>query len=460
MEKVTEVERKGVSELTGARYTAVRLLSRYERSDSYVDKLLNHEMNHSNLSHQDKALLNELVIGVIRWKNKLDWTLTGFYHGEFQKCLNIVKNAMRVGLYQILFLNKIPVHAAINESVEIVKRIQGEKTAGIVNAVLRNISRNQDNIRYPNPNQDLVYYFSIIHSHPKWMIKRWIDFFGEKFTEELVDANNRRPGVTLRVNTMQSSKDKILSIFNEKDVKYSISPYLDTSISIYSTHNNIAQTELFRSGEITVQDTSATFAAILTGAKPGDSVVDLCAAPGGKSHMIGEMMKNLGKVLAVDKYHSKLQFIKEGADRLGLTIVEPVRGDATNIKFDKDIDVVLADVPCSGLGTLSKKPDIKWKRDQDDIPALQLTQREILANATKIVKTGGTFVYSTCTIEPEENSDNMKWFLENNPEFELEPAEKFIPAELCKDGFMQTFPHLHNMDGAFAARLKKVGKSE
>lgn len=458
MENVTNNNENNFNGKRGnARYIAVRLLSRFERSDSYVDKLLSHELSHNEMSSQDKGLLTEIVNGVIRHRGKLDWALTGFYFGDYQKCLNIVKNAMRVGLYQIMFLNRVPIHSAIDESVEIVKNIQGDKTAGIVNAVLRNITRNMDKIRYPDRDADPVYYLSVIYSHPKWMAKRWIERYGEIEAEKLLTANNQRPSVIIRVNNLRSAPETIAEIFEKYNLGYNISPYLPQSIIMPSPKYDISASELFRKGEITIQDTSASMAAKLTSPKEGDTVIDLCAAPGGKSFFIAELMNDKGKVIAVDKYSSKLRFIEEGALRLGLTSIELMTEDARNLRLKEPVDIVLTDVPCSGLGTISKKPDIKWKREQEDIAKIVELQREIMTNAAKMVKSGGVFVYSTCTIEPEENEENIKWFLNEYPEFELDPAENYLPEEVCKNGFMQTFPHIHNTDGAFAARLIKKG---
>lgn len=460
MEKVAEEIKKDnhSARLQGARYVAVRLLSRYDRSDSYVDKLLAHELADTQLESRDKALLTELVNGVIRWKAKLDWVLTGFYHGDYSKCLNIIKNAMRVGLYQIQFLNKIPIYSAIDESVEIVKRIQGPKTAGIVNGVLRNIARNLDNIRYPVKDKDQVYYLAIFYSHPKWMVKRWIQRYGYDETERLLQYNNRRPDVPIRVNLLKAEQEEIKKIFEENDISVNKVPYIEQSLILKSPKLDIASNNLFTEGKITVQDPSASMAAMLVNASTGSDVLDICAAPGGKSFFLAEMMNNEGTVTAVDSYTNKISMITEGADRLGFSCINAELADARNYSPGKLFDAVIADVPCSGLGTLTKKPDIKWKRDIDDIPKIQNLQRKIMENAAKLVKPRGAFVYSTCTIEPEENEDNIKWFLDNNPDFEIEPADNYLPSELCEDGFMKTLPHKHFMDGAFAARLirKKI----
>jgi len=195
-------------------------------------------------------------------------------------------------------------------------------------------------------------------------------------------------------------------------------------------------------------------AALLTNAQPGMTVIDLCAAPGGKSFYVAEQMNNQGTVLALDKYEAKMRFLSEGAQRLGIDIIEPIIADATSFNHEQ-VDIVMTDVPCTGFGTLSKKPDIKWKRDQTDIAKLIPVQREILNHAASLVKPGGVLVYSTCTIEPKENQENIEWFLEQHPEFYLDDANKYLPSEICFDGYMKTIPGIYAVDGAFAARLVK-----
>ncbi len=444
------------SKLSWARYLAVRILSRFERSDSYLDKLISHELLNNDLTQQDKALLTELINGVVRWRGKLDWALTGFYNGDYQKCLNIVKNSMRVGLYQIMFLDRIPAYAAIDESVEIVKHIQGEKTAGIVNGVLRNLHRNLDKIRYPDKSDDPVYYFSIIHSHPKWLVKKWIERFGVDETEKLLIANNERPYVPIRVNLLKSDTEKIKEIFDKYEVKYIQCPYLEQTLLVHNPKYDLVGTELFKTGEITIQDPSASLAVKLASPAPGSTLLDVAAAPGGKSFFLAELMKDQGKIIALEKYSSKMRFIEEGKKRLGLNSIEELVDDARLIRLKEKVDFIFADVPCSGLGTLRKKPDIKWKRDLEDIAKIVTLQKEIISNSVKNLKTGGILIYSTCTIEPEENEQVIEWLLKEYPELKLDPAENYLPAEVCKDGFMQTFPHIHGIDGAFAARLIKT----
>jgi 16S rRNA (cytosine967-C5)-methyltransferase len=439
--------------MNNVRATAIKILNRFERSDSYIEKLLDKAIKEGNFNDLDRALLTELVFGVIRWKAKLDYVLVGFYFGDYLKCLNVVKNAMRVALYQIMFLDRIPLYAAVNESVEYVKRIQGEKTANIVNAVLRNIARNIDNIRYPEKEEDIVYHLSVMYSYPRWIVKRWIEIFGEVDAEKMLFTSNRKPYVTVRINTFKTTTQKVTEELKKVNVPFFVSPYYLDSVVIRNPKFNILTTDLFMEGLVTIQDTSATLAALLANPQPGQLIYDLCAAPGGKSFVFAEKMQNTGKVIAIDKYPSKLRFIEEGAKRLGLTNIEAPSGDALTIEFDTPADIVFLDVPCSGLGTISKNPDIKWKREREDIYKLAEIQKKILANATKNVKVGGAIVYSTCTTEPEENEQNIEWFLKNFPNFELDNAENYLPEKVCEKGFLKTLPFKHYIDGAFAARL-------
>lgn len=439
--------------MTKVRATAIKILNRFERSDSYIEVLIDKAISENDFNEFDRSLLTELVYGIIRWKAKLDYVLVGFYFGDFLKCLNVVKNAMRIALYQIMFLDRIPLFAAVNESVEYVKYIQGEKTAGIVNAVLRNIARNIDNIRYPEREEDLAYHLSVMYSFPRWIVKRWLDRYGENEAEKMLFTSNRRPYVTIRINTYKRNINFITEELKKLGVHFFISPYLQNSIVIRNPKFNILNSELFNEGYVTIQDTSASLAAALAAPSPGQLIYDLCAAPGGKSFYLAEIMNNTGKIIALDKYPSKLRFIESGAKRLGLTNIITQSADAQEIRFDEPADIVFADVPCSGLGTIAKNPDIKWKKEREDIYTLSNLQKKILSNAVNNIKVGGSIIYSTCSTEPEENEQNIEWFLANYPNFELDPAEKYLPSIVCDSGYLHTLPSKHHIDGAFAARL-------
>lgn len=438
----------------GPRGTAVKILNRVERTDSYLDKVLDAELKLPDLNDLDKGLLSEIVHGVLRWQGRLDWILNGFSHGNFAKSEINIKNTLRVALYQVLFLDRVPHAAAVNEGVEFIKRIRGEKPAGLVNAVLRNIIRNIDGIRYPDPAEDQAQYLAVYYSHPLWIVRRWVDRFGVEATTKLLTANNERPELSMRVNRMRIDRARFLEKLGQMHLQATPSKYLDQFVRIKSL-SGIAQMELFRGGYFTIQDESAALPCNLLGPQPGEKIFDLCAAPGGKSTNLAEMMNNQGEVVAIDKYEAKLRMIQGSCDRLGLKNVTLRAADASSLEAGV-ADRVLLDAPCSGLGVLTKKPDIKWKRDVSDILRMAKAQTSLIENAAKLVKPGGVLVYSTCTTEPEENEDVVKAFRERHPEFTFEDARRYLPEQLVSDdGYARTFPHLHGMDGSFAARLVK-----
>lgn len=454
MEQQSEYE---VTEIySGVRGLAVKILNRIDRTDAYLDKLLDTEIKNSELSGVDKALLFEIVHGVIRWLGRIDWILTGFYKGQFSKCIPNVKNAMRVALYQILFLDKIPEYAAVNEAVVFVKKIQGQKSADLTNAVLRNIIRSKNGIRYPNEEEEENNYLSAYYSHPSWMVKRWLKLFNRPFTEELLKANNNKPDLTLRVNNLVTNKDEFKKLLNEVDLGFTGTKYLDQFIRLNHL-TNITAWDYFAKGYFTIQDESTGFPPILLDPKPGMRVLDFCAAPGGKSAHLADLMNNEGEIVAIDKFESRLKILEENLNRLHVKNVKTVVADSREFDDPEKFDRVLVDVPCSGLGTLRKKPDIKWKRDLIDIRRLTVTQKELLENAAKQVKLGGYLVYSTCTIEPEENFDIINDFVMSQPDFDLVDAREQFGEELCNPyGCIQTYTNVHQIDGSFAAKLKRV----
>jgi len=439
----------------GVRGHAVKILNRIDRTDAYLDKLLDIEIKNSNLSGLDKSLLFEIVHGVTRWLGRIDWILNGFYKGQFSKCIPNVKNAMRVALYQILFLDKVPEYAAVNEAVEFVKKLQGQKPADLTNAVLRNIIRNKDSIRYPDPNEDIIAYFSAYYSHPSWMVKRWINRFGKNETEKLLISNNNKPLLTIRVNGLVSNYEEMNSLLNSVELKFTNGRYLPEFIRL-SALSNITDWEYFHKGYFTIQDESTGLPIKLLDVRPGMRVLDLCAAPGGKTAYIADVMQNSGEIIALDRFESRLKILQKNLDRLKVTNVKTITIDANEYEDENGFDRVLVDAPCSGLGTLTKKPDLKWKRDLGDIRKIVNIQYELLKKGASLLRNGGFIVYSTCTIEPEENFEIIKKFLLDFPNFKLINPGNALSAELIdENGCVRTLPHLHGLDGSFAAKLEK-----
>ena len=450
---------KGDTIYSDARSLAVKILTRVERTDAYLDKLIDFEIRTEQLNDYDKSLLNEICHGVIRWMRRLDWFLNGFYRGNWEKCTPEVKNTLRVALYQILFLNKIPDFAAVNEAVEFVKRISTQKHADVVNGLLRTIIRTKNDLVYPTREIDEVKYLGIMQSHPNWMVRRWIARFGFDDAALLAESNNKRPILTLRINTLKASKEEIFKRFDERSIVYRTCRYIDYFVTL-RLMSKIYLDEDFKDGKYTVQDESAGLPAVLLKPTENDMILDMCAAPGGKSTHIAQLLGGKGKVYSVDKFDAKIKMMKQNAERLGITNIEFIQDDAADLQDErvKDLkfDKILLDAPCSGLGVLSKKPEIRWKREFEDVLALTEIQKNLLNSAVKYLKPGGVIVYSTCSTEQEENMDVVKDFLEKNPDFKIDNASQYVKSELVNtEGCIETFPHRHNIDGSFAARLIK-----
>ncbi len=438
----------------GVRGLAVKILNRVERTDAYLEKLLDNEMRNSELSGQDKALLYEIVHGVIRWMGRLDWVLNGFYKGQFSKAIPNLKNGLRVALYQIMFLDRIPDHAIVNEAVEFVKKLQGQKPADLTNAILRNIIRSKNAIRYPDPEEDLIGYLCAYYSHPSWMVKRYLERFGREATEKLLTANNEKPYLTLKINALKTSPEDFKHLLHSVNLKFIQGKYLHEFFQLQNL-TNITAWDYYNQGYFNVQDESAGLACRLLDAQPGMRVLDLCAAPGGKSTYIAGLIHDEGEIIALDRYESRLNIMRKNMERLGIKSVKTIEVNALDYE-DTKFDRILADVPCLGSGTLSKKPDIKWKKDVFDLRKINELQYELLVKASNLVKDGGVIVYSTCSIEPEENFELVKKFLSDHPEFKLIDASEFFNKEIVDaNGCIQTLPHVHHMDGAFAAKLVK-----
>lgn len=446
-----------------ARSLAVKIITRCERTDSYLDKLIDTELKNDTLNDFDKALLNELTHGVIRWMRRLDWFLNGFYRGSYEKCQPEVRNAMRVALYQIMFLNKIPYSAAVNEAVEFVKRLHGDKHAGVVNGLLRTIIRTLENLVWPTRDVDEVNYLGMVQSHPNWMVKRWIQRLGFDDAEKFCEFNNKRPILGLRVNKLKSNIDEVETYLNNKGIATRRGANIDYFLTIKSM-GRIYTDEYFKNGYFSVQDESAGLVSTLLDPKPGDLVMDLCAAPGGKTMHMAELMNNEGKIIAIEKYSSRAKALETNIKRTNVTntqvVYDSILAPETSLLREELLgkaDKILLDAPCSGLGVITKKPDIKMKRELEDIQKLQKLQMELIMESSKYLKPGGVLVYSTCTTEPEENFDVIKCFLEKNPDFKIDSAERFVKNKkiVTKEGYIETYPFKNYIDGSFSIRLVK-----
>ncbi|NLK43422.1 MAG: 16S rRNA (cytosine(967)-C(5))-methyltransferase RsmB [Tissierellia bacterium] len=408
---------------------------------------------------KEENLVREIVFGVLENDLYLNYIISKASKTPMNKIHLKIMIILKIGIYQLLFMDRIPSSAAVNESVKLAK-IHGHKgTIGFVNGILRNIGRNKDRFLKIEVNEksDLI---SIKYSHPKWLVDRWIKEFGEDFTEELCKENNTYSNLNIRINTLKISKFELKNRLEKYGFIIKEGKYCD-DILIIENPIRLTETEEYKLGYFIIQDESSALVGQIMNPKEGSTVLDLCSAPGGKSTHIGQIMKNKGKVLSMDFYEHKIKLIEENAKRLGIDIIQAFTGDATryNESLKNIADYVLVDAPCSGFGLIRRKPEIKWNRKEGDIEELVEIQRSILNNAKEYLKVGGFLVYSTCTIEKEENINMINGFLKENENFRLVNIQNLVKGleneVSLKQGFIQLYPHIHKVDGFFIAKMIK-----
>ncbi|WP_044876255.1 16S rRNA (cytosine(967)-C(5))-methyltransferase RsmB [Paenibacillus sp. IHBB 10380] len=444
-----------------ARELAVDVLTRVEQEGAYSNLQLNAGLQRASLIREDAALATELVYGTISRLNTLDYFLNRYVSKGMDKLQPWVRSVLRMSLYQLLYLDRIPPHAVVNEAVNIAKKRGHQGISGMVNGVLRNILRNKEELVIPE-NLSAVNKISLQHSHPKWLVKRWIELYGETVAEQICAANNEPPSVSVRVNTTMISREKMLEAMLESGIDAVPSPLTSEGILVKSG-GNMALTDWYRDGLLSVQDESSMLVGTAVGPVSGMKVLDCCAAPGGKSAHIAEIMKDEGLVVANDLYPHKQNLIREQAERLGLESIETVVGDALELKdkySEASFDRILLDAPCSGLGVIRRKPDLKWAKTPEDIEGIAALQYEMLETVAPLLQVGGILVYSTCTIEPEENERLVARFLDNHPQFGApteEPAswDDLHKIALPRGGGMQILPYHFGSDGFFIARIQR-----
>ncbi|CDF57889.1 16S rRNA (cytosine(967)-C(5))-methyltransferase RsmB [Thermobrachium celere] len=437
-----------------ARYIAVKTLCDIEEG-AYSNIKLNHYFKKYDMKPLDRAFAAEIVYGTLRHLIRIDYFINKFSTIKTNKMSKWVLNCLRIAVYQIFYMDKVPEYAAINESVEIVKNKE-RKASGFVNGILRNILRNKQQF-YDINVKDKVKKLSIEYSHPEWMVNMFIKDFGEDFTKDLLAANNTVPKLTIRVNTLKTTKYELKEILQNKGIK--VSDGVVEEALILEDFANIEKSDEFNKGLFTIQDESSMLPSKVLDAKQGMKVLDLCSAPGGKTTHIAQLMNNNGEIIAFDIHEHKLKLINDNAKRLGINIINAKLKDAQIYmeEYKEYADRVLVDAPCSGLGLLRKKPEIKYNIDKGDIEQLARIQKNILNNAAKYVKKDGYIVYSTCTLTVEENEEVIKEFLRNNDNFIIEDINNYLPEKLKTNlPYLKIYPNVHKMDGFFIAKLKRI----
>ena len=443
-----------------SREIALNILLDINENKSYSNISINKHIP-DTITPQDENFIRELVYGVLENKTYIDYILSKASKIKLKKIHPAIRDILRLGIYQMLLMERVPASAAVNESVKLAKTYGHKGTIGFANGVLRAISRNIEEFSKIEVD-DKVSYLSIKYSHPEYLVKKFIKDFGYQFTEELLIANNSKPSLNIRVNTLKTSKEKLK--IRLKNLGYDISEgkYAKDCL-IVDNPSRITTLAEFAEGLFTIQDESSMLVGQVLNPREGSFVLDVCSAPGGKSTHIAQLMNNKGKILARDIFPHKIKLIDENKTRLGIEIIYTELYDA--LKLDKDligkVDYCLVDAPCSGLGLLRRKPEIKWNRKEIDIEALIRLQEKILRVAMNYVKPKGILMYSTCTILYEENIEVVTRFLKDYPEFSLVNNEVELHNSndliTLKDGFVQLYPNVNGVDGFFIAKMIKQG---
>lgn len=412
------------------------------------------------MDKRDKAFVTELVNGTLRNLIFIDYVINGFSKINTDKMKPWILTLLRLGVYQIIFMDRVPDSAACDEAVKLASARGFKSLKGFVNGILRNISRNKNDLPLPDGDKNREEYISIKYSFPIWIVKMWSSMYGLEKTESLCAASNIAPDITVVCNTLKTDPESLKNELEKNGVEVMPSRYFEESFAIRKT-DNIASSEAFINGLFHIQDESSLLAVKILDPQKGERIADVCAAPGGKSFSAAEKMGNSGYILSGDIYEHKTDLLKEGAARLGITIIDVFTSDAAEIKGKEDFNRVIVDAPCSGLGLIRKKPDIKLTKTGNDIDSLINVQRNILSAAASMVKKGGVLVYSTCTICRKENIGNIKWFVDNF-DFEIDDITEYLPENLechtAKDGYIELLPSVQGTDGFFIARLIKKGE--
>ncbi|MBI1922215.1 MAG: 16S rRNA (cytosine(967)-C(5))-methyltransferase RsmB [Geobacter sp.] len=438
------------------RRTAYDILLRVEGERLFADVLLDKALTRGELQGPDRGLLTELVYGVLRRQGTLDHVIGQFSSRPAKKLDPQVRMLLRLGIYQLLYLDRVPTFAAVNETVQLAKEV-APHAAGFINAILRRTDRERDAIAWPDPKLDPAGYIAAVHSHPRWLVESWIEQLGYEEAERLARAMSEPPPLTLRVNTLRIDRAGLLGLFAEHGISAEATRFASHGVTV-TPSRPIAELPGFAEGLFTVQDESSQLAVCLLAPCPGETILDLCAAPGGKSTYLAQLMENHGTVLACDISANKLPRIRETADRLGLSCITTQALDAAKVPPAGHFDRILVDAPCSALGVLRRNPEGKWRVTPADVANLAASQKRILRNASQAVKPGGFLLYSTCSTSLAEDEEIVDDFLSENSGFVLENGRELHPewGDLFTErGMLRSWPHRHGMDGFFAALLKK-----
>lgn len=452
-----------------ARVVALDVLVRVEQERAYAPLALDGALSATRLSRRDRALATQLVYGVLRWQGRIDYYLQHFSHRPLTKVSPVCRAALRLAVYQTLFLKSVPPPVACSESVALVKARE-PWAAGFVNALCRHFARKWQELSLPAAASDPVKHLAVVHSHPEWMVERWHGWWGFQETAAICQVNNEPAPVTIRVNLTRTRPAELAARLEAAGVQVEPGKLSPAALRLAGV-GPVQELPGYAEGHFQVQDESSQLVAWIVDPHPGQRIIDLCAGPGGKSTHLAELaLERAGEsgqvspVVSVDIHAHKIRLIEENARRLGLDgWIRPLAKDARTIAPEEHglFDAVLVDAPCSGTGVLRRRPDLRWQRRLEDLRNLVRLQRELLAAAARLVKPGGALVYSTCSLEKEENEENARWFLERFPDFEGSPLSPHLPGPAQDhltpgDPWLLVLPSQFGTDGFFIFRAVRL----
>ncbi len=440
------------------RRVALETLLDVSRSDAYASLALDKRLAQANLPRRDRAFVTQLVYGTLENRITLDWRIDQFLEGE-KEIEQTVREILRMGAYQLFYLDRVPDMAAVDESVSLTRAMGLEALTGLVNGVLRNMIRGKNDVVWPKPQDDAVKYLSIMFSAPEALCEMLVKAYGEHDAMEILRYRPKDRTVTVRVNYLRCDDARLRSLFADDELDFEPGALE----GVYKVHGagDMTRMRAFQNGLFTIQGESSVLAARMVGAKPGQTVLDACAAPGGKTAVLSEMMNDTGRVYAWDTHAHRVELIRGTVNRLKLENVRPAVKDASVPREDMamTLDAALIDAPCSGTGVMTEKPDVKYRVTAEGVQSLCLTQAAILDAVAPMVKVGGTLVYSTCSILPQENEEQIKLFLARHPEYEVLRMGAELPEKLAVhegEYGLQMFAHRDGTDGFYVCRLRRV----
>jgi 16S rRNA (cytosine967-C5)-methyltransferase len=441
-----------------SRKLAWKSILEYQSSGRDPESILNAPAA-PDISAADRRLAWELTMGTIRYLQKLDYIARKFIKAPLSSQKPEVLAAIRIGLYQLTQTNAIPEYAAVDDTVDIVRRALSSKEAGFVNAVLRAFLREQSKIEYPDSKIDPIGYLAIFHSYPEWLVKRWYARYGFDETERILIANNRRPKTFLKIITQKIDRTSAIEKLKDNGIEVDEGRFLPDFIATESA-GAVLRSSLFLEGYLNVQDESQGLPLYMLDPPPGETVLDLCSAPGGKTIALADRVGPEGRVISVDIDPGRIDKIKENIARIGLSNIEIVETDLFEFTTTQKFSYILLDVPCSGLGTLSGNADLKWAKSEEDIKRLSELQLKMLIKASDCLSDGGCLVYSTCTTEPEEIEEVIENFLRSHPQYRREDGNSSLLEPFKSDvGIYRSWPHRHGIGGGGFVRLRKKNGS-